>query len=125
MKRVLITGAVGRVLRSGLRGRYPALRLSDIAPVGDPGPGEELYTAGIRDMAVTEATMEGVDCVVHLAAVPVEDAWERILTNNITGTYNVFEAARRKGVRRIVFASSNHVIGYYCRFLRLRSSALW
>ncbi len=117
-KRVLITGAagaIGRVLRSGLRGRYPALRLSDIAPLGEPGPGEELYTADIRDMATTEATMEGVDCVVHLAAMAVEDAWERILPNNITGTYNVFEAARRRGVRRMVFASSNHVIGYYRR----------
>lgn len=118
VKRVLITGAagaIGRALRSGLRGRYPALRLSDLAPLGDPGPGEELCTADIRDLAATEATMEGVDCVVHLAAVAVEDAWERVLDLNIIGTYAVFEAARRRGVRRIVFASSNHAVGYYRR----------
>ncbi len=45
MERVLITGAagtIGRALRDGLRGAYPVLRLSDIAPLGAAGPGEEL-----------------------------------------------------------------------------------
>ena len=57
--------------------------------------------------------MEGIDCVVHLGGIPREAPWNAILPNNIEGTYHVFEAAREKGVRRVVFASSNHVIGYY------------
>jgi uronate dehydrogenase len=59
--------------------------------------------------------MEGVDAVVHLAAIPHEAAFDDILTGNITTTYSVFGAARRTGVRRVVFASTNHVIGFYPR----------
>ena len=122
MQRVLITGAaggIGSVLREGLRGAYPVLRLSDIAPLGEAQPGEELDAADIRDGAQVEAAMEGVDAVVHLGAVSVEDAWEPIHEMNFVGTYNVFEAARRQGVKRIVFASSNHAIGYYRRTQRI------
>ena len=57
--------------------------------------------------------MEGIDCVIHLAGMPEEDAWEKILPLNIEGCYNVFKAARRQGVRRMVFASSNHAIGFH------------
>ena len=122
MQRVLITGAaggIGRVLRESLRGAYPVLRLSDIAPLGEAQSGEELDAADIRDGAQVEAAMEGVDAVVHLGAVSVEDAWEPIHEMNFVGTYNVFEAARRQGVKRIVFASSNHAIGFYRRSQRI------
>jgi uronate dehydrogenase len=61
-----------------------------------------------------EAT-RGVDAIVHLAAHPVEGDWETIRDVNIDGTYNVFEAARRNGVKRIVFATSNHAVGFYRR----------
>src|SRR3546814_1208963 len=57
--------------------------------------------------------MEEIDCVVHLAGIPGEDSWDRIRSVNIEGTYNVFEAARRKKVRRVVFASSNHTVGFH------------
>jgi uronate dehydrogenase len=56
--------------------------------------------------------------VVHLAGIPYEpldNAWAEILPANIVNTYNVFEAARRAGVKRVVFASSNHVVGFYRR----------
>ncbi len=118
MHRVLITGAagnIGRSLREGLRGRYPLLRLSDIAPMAPAGTGEELAPADLTDLAALEGIMEGIDCVVHLGAISVEDRWERILPNNIAGTWNVFEAARRRGIRRVVYASSHHAIGYYRR----------
>jgi uronate dehydrogenase len=65
------------------------------------------------------AAMENVDAVVHMGGTPREDVWEKIHNNNIIGTYNVFEAARQNKVSRIVFASSNHVIGYYPRSRRL------
>jgi uronate dehydrogenase len=118
MKRILITGAaghIGRTLREGLRGRYPLLRLTDIAPLGGAGPGEEIVPADLTDLASVEAAMKDVDCVVHLGAIPGEDTWEKILPNNIVGTWNVFEAARRAGVRRVVYASSHHAVGFYRR----------
>jgi uronate dehydrogenase len=118
MNRILITGAagnIGKTLREGLRGRYPVLRLSDIAPLGAAGPGEEVVPADLTDFAQVEAAMQGVDCVVHLGGISVEDTWEKILPNSIAGTWNVFEAARRQGTRRVVYASSHHAIGYHRR----------
>jgi uronate dehydrogenase len=118
MNRILITGAAGKIgstLREGLRGRYASLRLTDIAPLDPAGPGEEIVQADLTDLASVEAAMRGVDCVVHLGAVPGEDTWDKILPNNIVGTWNVFEAARRQGVRRFVYASSHHAVGFYRR----------
>ena len=65
-------------------------------------------------LAVARA-MADVDAVVHLGATPHEADWDSIHANNIVGCYNVFEAARQAGVKRIVFASSNHAIGFYRR----------
>jgi uronate dehydrogenase len=127
MTRVLITGAaghIGKVLRQGLRGRYELLRLSDIAPLGNAtAPGEEVVQADVQDFAATRASMAGIDAVVHLGAVIVETDWEKILPVNIAGTYNVFEAARQQGVKRVVFASSNHAIGFYRRSQRIDDTA--
>ena len=116
MTRILITGAAGAIgttLRTGLAGAYPLIRLSDARSITDPRGSEEVIPADLTDMAAVERAMQGIDCVVHLGGVPREDAWEPILQSNIVGTYNVFEAARRHGVQRIVYASSNHAIGYY------------
>jgi uronate dehydrogenase len=117
MKKILITGAAGDVgghLRRELAGRY-ALRLSDMRPIKDLAQGEEFLQgdcAALRDML--RAT-RGVAAVVHLGGFSVEGPWEVILRANIVGAYNLFEAARRNGVRRIVFASSNHAVGFYRR----------
>ncbi|MGE5526039.1 MAG: NAD-dependent epimerase/dehydratase family protein [Rhodospirillaceae bacterium] len=114
--RVLITGAAGAIgstLREGLAGRYALLRLADRQPLAAPGAKEEAVTCDITDAAAVAALMPDIDCIVHLAGVPREGPWEAIHPNNIVGTYNVFEQARLHGVRRIVYASSNHVIGYY------------
>jgi uronate dehydrogenase len=117
-QRVLITGAAGKIgqtLRTGLRGHYPALRLLDVAPQEPAGPGEEVVTLDLGDRPATEAAMQGVDAVIHLAAIATEASFDDILSANITTTYSVFEAARRAGVPRVVFASSNHVTGFYPR----------
>ena len=116
MDRVLITGAagtIGRALRRGLEDRVGALRLLDLAPLGAPRPGEELVTADIRDLEAVTAAMDGVDATVHLAGIPHEDSFDRILETNVVGTYNVYEAARQQGCPRVVFASSLHVTGFY------------
>ncbi len=116
MKRILITGAgggIGRALRAGLHGRYPLLRLLDVTPQEAARAGEELLSADITGLGAMRAALEDVDCVVHLAGVPRENTWEAILPNNIVGTYNVFEAARLQRVKRVIFASSNHAVGYH------------
>jgi uronate dehydrogenase len=117
-ERILITGAagnIGRTLRTGLRGHYPLLRLVDVAPQESAQPGEEVITLDLNDRVATEAAVKDIDMVVHLAAIAHEAVFEDILPGNITTTYSVFESARRAGVRRVVFASSNHVTGFYPR----------
>src|SRR5258708_18962280 len=118
MKRILITGAAGQIvvaLRSGLRGSYPLIRLVDIAPLGKTEVGEEIVAADIRDIAAMEKVLTDIDCVVHLAGASVESPWDKVLPLNIEGCYNTFEAARRQGVKRVIFASSNHAVGFHRR----------
>jgi uronate dehydrogenase len=98
-----------------MRGHYPVLRLLDLASQETAGPGEELVTLDLNDRPKTEAAMKDIDAVIHLAAIASEASFDDILSGNITTTYSVFEAARRAGVRRVVFASSNHVTGFYPR----------
>jgi uronate dehydrogenase len=96
-----------------LRGRYALLRLADIRSLGAAGACEELVSADLRDYDAMRSAMQDIDCVVHLGGIPRENTWDAILDSNIVGTYNVFEAARVCKVKRVVFASSNHVVGYY------------
>jgi uronate dehydrogenase len=120
--RVLLTGAggkIGTVLREGLKGRYPVLRLSHRRPFGEAAAGEEIALADLEVLDQVVAAMEGVDVVVHMGGRGEEGDWPTVLTSNILGTYNVFEAARLCRVRRVVFASSNHVVGYYRRERRI------
>lgn len=117
-RRVLITGAAGRlgnVLREGLRGVYPAVRLSDRRDLGEALPGEEIRPCRLERFDEVFEIMADVDAVVHLGAKLGPDDWDDVLRTNIVGTYNVFEAARRRGVRRVVFASSHHVVGFHRR----------
>lgn len=112
---LLLTGAaggLGRVLRPRLKRICDRLRLSDIVEMGPEGPGEELHTVRLEDRASVMRLMEGVEAVVHLGGISTEAPFDEILKANILGTYNVYEAARACGVKRIVFASSNHVSGF-------------
>ena len=114
--RVLLTGAaggLGRVLRARLRPRCGLLRCSDIAAMEPAGPGEEVVRAGLEDRAAVHALLAGIDAVVHLGGISTEHPFDAILQANIVGTYNLYEAARQQGVKRVVFASSNHVTGFY------------
>lgn len=115
-KKVLITGAAGRIgstLWAGLKDRYD-LRLMFHRKVLPTEDGEEVVIGSVSDLDKMEEAVDGVDAVVHMAGFP-SSRWpfEEVLDANIRGTYCVYEACRRKGVNRVVFASTNHVTGNY------------
>lgn len=116
MHRLLITGAaggLGRVMREKLRPLAEIIRLSDIADLGDAASHEEIMPCDLGDEAAVLKLVEGCDGIVHLGGVSVEQSFDKILNGNIKGVYNLYEAARAHGLPRIVFASSNHTIGFY------------
>ena len=116
-KTILMTGAAGDVatfLRRELAGRYELL-LSDRKSVAPLGPGEQFRRADLTSLAAMRRLVRGVDAVVHLGGFSVEADWNTILQANIIGAYNLFEAARLAGVKRMLFASSNHAVGFYPR----------
>src|SRR6476660_7576022 len=107
MQTVLVTGAAGGIgtrLRQLLKGVYRELRLSDLKRPPDLGPDETFVAADLASLAEVERAVAGVDGIVHLGGFSVEGPWDTILQANIIGCYNVFEAARRHCVERLVFA---------------------
>lgn len=117
LHRLLLTGAAGGlgvVLRERLRPLADVLRLSDVASMAPAtGAGEEVVPCDLADKAAVDALVQGCDAIVHLGGVSVERPFEQILEANIKGIFHIYEGARRHGVKRVVFASSNHVIGFY------------
>ena len=117
MKTILITGAAGDVgshLRRELAGKY-SLLLSDINPVKALAAGEKSVRGDVAKLSDMLRITKVADAIVHLGGFSVEGPWEMILRANIIGCYNLFEAARRNGVKRVLFASSNHATGFYQR----------
>jgi uronate dehydrogenase len=111
---ILITGAAGKIgtmLRPRLARPGRTLRLLDIAAL-TAGPGEQAIQASVTDMAAMTSASRGAEAVIHLGGVSGEGSWDEIRDVNIEGAYVVFEAARRAGVPRVIFASSNHAVGF-------------
>ncbi|KFE43885.1 NAD-dependent epimerase/dehydratase family protein [Pseudomonas syringae] len=115
--RLLLTGAaggLGKVLRESLKPYAKVLRLSDIAEMAPAtGSHEEVQICDLADKVAVHQLVEGVDAILHFGGVSVERPFEEILGPNISGIFHIYEAARRHGVKRVIFASSNHVIGFY------------
>ena len=115
--RLLLTGAaggLGKVLRESLKPYARVLRLSDIAPMAPAvDASEEIQLCDLTDKHAVHQLVEGVDAILHFGGVSVERPFEEILGPNISGVFHIYEAARRHGVKRVIFASSNHVIGFY------------
>jgi uronate dehydrogenase len=120
--RILVTGAAGKVARS-VRPQIAALcaelRLTDIVPFEATGPHQEVQVADLADAAALPALLEEVDAIVHFAGYPREATWQVLLDANIRTTINLWEAAAAAGVERILYASSNHAVGYYPRSERI------
>jgi uronate dehydrogenase len=126
LNRVLLTGAagrIGRVMRERLAGKFPVLRVSDIVDLGPARAGEEVETCDLTDAAGMERLCAGVDAVAHFGGCPGEEGWDQLIPANIVGLINLFEAARKQGVDRVLFASSNHAIGLYRRTETLTSAS--
>jgi uronate dehydrogenase len=117
-QRILITGAagnLGRVLRERLRGSFPILRLSDRAEMAPAEAGEEVVRCDLADAEAAQRLCEGVDAILHFGGRSLEGSWPEVLGPYIVGAINLWEGARLAGVERIIFASSNHVVGLYRR----------
>jgi uronate dehydrogenase len=111
---ILMTGAAGQMgtmLRARLARPGRTLRLLDVAPL-TAGPGEEAVHASVTDLEAMTAACAGTDAVIHLGGLARPAPWDRILDVNINGGYVTFEAARRAGVSRVIYASSNHAVGF-------------
>jgi len=115
-RKLLITGAageIGSVIRPALRDTAAEVVLHDLRGITDRAPNE---TALAGDIVTTaREAMAGVECVIHLAGIPREAGGTpaEILRVNVVGTHAVFDAAREAGVQRMIFASSNHTIGFH------------
>ncbi|MFH8803046.1 NAD-dependent epimerase/dehydratase family protein [Streptomyces sp. NPDC017936] len=109
---VLLTGAaggLGTLMRDLLPDYGYTLRLLDLRPIeGEP----DAIVADLADKDAVREAVRGVDAIIHLAGISLEAPFEKILKANIEGTYHLYEAAREEGVGRIVFASSNHAVGF-------------
>ena len=109
MSEILLTGAAGQI-GSALRARLPGygwtVRAFDRVDV--PGG----LVGDLGSPADLDRAVDGVDAVVHLAGEPGESPWPQLRDANVDGLLNLFEAARRAGIRRVVWASSNHATGF-------------
>ncbi len=118
MTRILITGAagaIGALLRTELARPDRELVLLDVIAPPEPAPREaaRTVTASVDDLDALLAAAEGADAIIHLAGLATGGhPWDEYVQVNLTGTYNVLEAARRAGVARVIYASSNHAVGF-------------
>jgi uronate dehydrogenase len=116
MAKVALSGAsgnVGQVLRPALLARGIALRSADIRQITPVAPQEEVTYGDLHDPSAVNRLLDGVQVLIHLAGTSVERPLPEIIENNLICLHAVYEGARRNGVARIVFASSNHAFGMY------------
>lgn len=117
MKKIVLTGAAGRLgshLREPLSKMADELVSSDLAEdVGQLYAGERYVKADLTSLDQMVDLMDGADMVIHFGAYGDEGSFDTILGPNIIGAYNVWEAAYRGGVRRVVYASSIHAVGMH------------
>ncbi|MGR3793138.1 NAD-dependent epimerase/dehydratase family protein [Vannielia sp. SX4] len=127
MNRLLITGAaggLGSMCRDRLKHMAKTLRLSDVVEMPPAGENEEVVVCDLGDKAAVEDLVRGCDGIVHLGGRSIEDTWSVIRNANIDGVFNLYEACRNTGCNRVIFASSNHAVGFHKQTTRLDANAL-
>ena len=115
-KRLLLTGAaggLGRQLRAHLHAFADIVRLADLADCGPAGANEEVIQCDLADRDAVLRMCEGVDAILHFGGVSTETAFAPIMDANILGMVNLYEAVHKLGIKRVIFASSNHTMGMY------------
>jgi uronate dehydrogenase len=115
-RKLLLTGAaggLGSVLRQRLRADCEVLRLSDISDLGTAQAGEEILYGDLAKADEVDRLVQGCDVVVHFGGISVEAPFKPLMEANMLGMYNLYQAVLHHGVRRVIFASSNHVTGFY------------
>jgi len=126
INRLLLTGAaggLGKVLRPRMGNLANVVRVSDVADLASAAANEEVVRCDLGDYDGMLALLDGVDAVVHLGGMSIDGPFEPILNANIRGAYNLYEGARQHGVKRVLFASSNHVVGFHKQTDRLDATA--
>lgn len=116
MKRLLITGAAGSLgshMRTRLAHLADTIRLSDMGDMGEAGPNEEIVSCDLGDRKAVEDLVKDCDGIIHFGGQATEAPWSTVRNANIDGVYNLYEGCRIHGCNRVVFASSNHAVGFY------------
>ena len=117
---LVITGAAGRLgayLRSSLAEVATSALLLDIVapPQAEAGEPVEIHQGSVTDPDLLDAVCAGADAIVHLGGFAGDAPWPDLFEVNVGGTFQVLEAARRHGLKRVVVASSNHAVGFHVR----------
>lgn len=126
INRLLVTGAagtIGQLIRVDLPSLAHHVRLSDVADLGTAGPSEEIVPCDLTDTPALRPLVRGCDAILHFGGISTENRADLIHRVNIDATYQLYEAARKEGVKRVLFASSNHAIGFHPRETRLTASS--
>lgn len=122
MKTIVMTGAaggVGQMLRPRLRERYSLVLSDRVEAPSDLEANERWVVADLTDPASLAELMAGSDGLIHLGGYSIEGDWATINAANIQGLNNILEASRTAGTERVIFASSNHAVGFYPRTRRI------
>ena len=115
---ILLTGAAGALgeeLREFLSMSCKVLRISDKAALNKKFENETVIQAELSNESEMLELTKNIDCVVHMGGQSIEGSWNNVLNSNIIGMYNLYEGCRKNNVKRIIWASSVHTVGFYPR----------
>lgn len=124
-KRLLITGAtgaLGSLLRTEVAHLADIVRVTNRGEIRANSASEEAVSCDLADREAVFELTKDVDAIIHMGGVPRENTFDSIVQSNLIGFYNVYEGARQNGVKRIVWGSSNHAIGFYERTTSIDSA---
>ena len=115
---ILLTGAAGALgeqLRKTLSQNCNLLKISDKEKLLKKFENEEVNLADLSSAEAMIDLTKNIDCVVHMGGQSIEGSWSNVLNSNIIGMYNLYEGCRKNNVKRVIWASSVHTVGFYPR----------